>query len=278
MKKFFKEKLHANLVQEIKIKKILVNTRSKFQKIEIFDTYIFGRIMALDGIIQITEKDESAYSEMLVHPIVQTSLNKPKKTLIIGGGDGAVAEELLKYSFIKKIDLVDIDKKVIDLCKKYFKKINNNSLSNKKVSLFYDDAFNFIKNSKEKYDIVIADRPDPIGAGKSLYKTHFYKNIQNILSNEGSAIFQSGVPFLQKKELTDVLKEVKKYFKNSGVLLTVVPSYIGGYMALVWASNNNSILKNRKVTRKFNIKTAFYNKNILNSAFEYPNFLKSFIK
>ena len=143
MKKFFKEKLHANLVQEIKIKKILVNTRSKFQKIEIFDTYIFGRIMALDGIIQITEKDESAYSEMLVHPIVQTSLNKPKKTLIIGGGDGAVAEELLKYSFIKKIDLVDIDKKVIDLCKKYFKKINNNSLSNKKVSLFYDDAFNF---------------------------------------------------------------------------------------------------------------------------------------
>ena len=190
--KTFKEKLHIGLNQEIKIKNRLINKKSNFQKIEIFDTLTYGRVLALDGVIQVTEKDEYAYSEMLVHPAMQALSQKAKKILIIGGGDGAVAEEVLKYNYVRKIDLVDIDKEVVELSKKYFKKINNNSLISKKLNLFYEDAFKFIDKSQNSYDLIIADRPDPIGAGKSLYKSNFYKKIKNIMSESSIAVFQSG--------------------------------------------------------------------------------------
>ncbi len=272
--KTFKEKLHIGLNQEIKIKNRLINKKSNFQKIEIFDTLTYGRVLALDGVIQVTEKDEYAYSEMLVHPAMQALTKKAKKILIIGGGDGAVAEEVLKYHYVRNIDLVDIDKEVVDLSKKYFKKINNNSLINKKLKLFYQDAFNFIDKNKNSYDLVIADRPDPIGAGKSLYKSNFYKKIKNVMSENSIAIFQSGVPFLQKKELNQVIKDIKKYFKYYGFYFTVVPSYIGGFMALVWASNNYDLFKKRNFFMDKNIKTEYFNKEILNASFAVPNFLK----
>ena len=273
--KTFKEKLHIGLNQEIKIKNRLINKKSSFQKIEIFDTLTYGRVLALDGVIQVTEKDEYAYSEMLVHPAMQALSKKAKKILIIGGGDGAVAEEVLKYNDIRSIDLVDIDKEVVDLSKKYFKKINNNSLISKKLNLFYEDAFKFIDKNQNSYDLIIADRPDPIGAGKSLYKSNFYKKIKNIMSESSIAVFQSGVPFLQKKELKEVIKDVKKYFKYYGLYFTVVPSYIGGFMALVWASNNYDLFKKRNFSINKNIKTKYFNKEILNASFAVPNFLKN---
>ena len=106
--KTFKEKLHIGLNQEIKIKKRLINKKSNFQKIEIFDTFTYGRVLALDGVIQVTEKDEYAYSEMLVHPAMQAMSKKAKKILIIGGGDGAVAEEVLKYHNVRSLSLIHI--------------------------------------------------------------------------------------------------------------------------------------------------------------------------
>ena len=272
--KTFKEKLHIGLNQEIKIKNRLINKKSNFQKIEIFDTLTYGRVLALDGVIQVTEKDEYAYSEMLVHPAMQALAKKAKKILIIGGGDGAVAEEVLKYNYVRNIDLVDIDKEVVNLSKKYFKEINNNSLISKKLNLFYEDAFKFIDKNENSYDLIIADRPDPIGAGKSLYKSNFYKKIKNIMSESSIAIFQSGVPFLQKKELKEVIRDIKKYFKYYGFYFTVVPSYIGGFMALVWASNNYDLFKKRNFVINNNIKTKYFNKEILNASFAVPNFLQ----
>ena len=273
MNAVFKEVLHIGLRQEVTVNKVLIDKKSKYQRIQILDTSVYGRILVLDGIIQVTEKDEAAYSEMLVHPAIQV-LKSPQNVLIIGGGDGAVAEEILKYNFIKKIDLVDIDKEVVKLSAKYFKKINKNSLNNKKVNIFFQDAFDFIAATKNKYDLIIADRPDPVGAGKSLFKEKFYKNVNNILMDEGIAIFQSGVPFLQKSETKEVLKYVNKTFKKNGVFLTVVPSYIGGYMALVWSSNKVDLKKNKLINRKAKIKTSYYNKEIRKGAFYSPNFLK----
>ena len=208
---------------------------------------------------------------MLVHPAVQSLKKTVNNVLIVGGGDGAVAEEALKYNFIKNIDLVDIDKEVVDLSKS-ISKINKNSLSNKKVNLYYEDALKFIEKTNNTYDLVIADRPDPIGAAKTLYKKKFYKLVENIMSKNSIAIFQSGVPFLQKKELKMVIKDIKNNFKYCGVFLTVVPSYIGGFMALVWASNNTNILNNKNFNKK--IKTYYFNEEILKASYSLPNFIK----
>ena len=278
MKKFTEE-LYKKYNQNITIEKIITSQKSKFQNILIFDSKYFGRILTLDKVIQITEFDHFYYSEMLSHiPII--THGKVKRVLIIGGGDGAIAHEVLKHNSIKEVFICEIDQDVINLSIKYLKKINFGSLKNPKVKIIIEDASQFIKrnNFKNYFDLIIADRPDPIGPGKNLFKIKFYKDIKNTLSNSGIAVFQNGVPFFQKKELKDTLKHLKSTFNYSGVYLTVVPTYIGGYMALTWSSNAIDISKkvnldkHSKVINKLN--TQYYTKEIHYTSFILPKWIK----
>ena len=278
MKKFTEE-LYKKYNQNITIEKIITSQKSKFQNILIFDSKYFGRILSLDKVIQITEFDHFYYSEMLSHiPII--THGKVKRVLIIGGGDGAIAHEVLKHNSIKEVFICEIDQDVINLSIKYLKKINFGSLKNPKVKIIIEDASQFIKrnNFKNYFDLIIADRPDPIGPGKNLFKIKFYKDIKNALSNSGIAVFQNGVPFFQKKELKDTMKHLKSTFNYSGVYLTVVPTYIGGYMALTWSSNAIDISKkvnldkHSKVINKLN--TQYYTKEIHYTSFILPKWIK----
>lgn len=278
MKKFTEE-LYKKYNQNITIEKIITSQKSKFQNILIFDSKYFGRILTLDKVIQITEFDHFYYSEMLSHiPII--THGKVKRVLIIGGGDGAIAHEVLKHNSIKEVFICEIDQDVINLSLKYLKKINFGSLKNPKVKIIIEDASQFIKknNFKNYFDLIIADRPDPIGPGKNLFKIKFYKDIKNALSNSGIAVFQNGVPFFQKKELKDTMKHLKSTFNYSGVYLTVVPTYIGGYMALTWSSNAIDISKkvnldkHSKVINKLN--TQYYTKEIHYTSFILPKWIK----
>ena len=278
MKKFTEE-LYKKYNQNITIEKIIASQKSKFQNILIFDSKYFGRILTLDKVIQITEFDHFYYSEMLSHiPII--THGKVKRVLIIGGGDGAIAHEVLKHNSIKEVFICEIDQEVINLSVKYLKKINFGSLKNPKVKIIIEDASQFIKinNFKNYYDLIIADRPDPIGPGKNLFKIKLYKDIKNALSNSGIAVFQYGVPFFQKKELKDTMKRLHSIFNHSGVYLTVVPTYIGGYMALTWSSNaidiskKINIDKHSKVINKLN--TQYYTKEIHYTSFILPKWIK----
>ena len=278
MKKFTEE-LYKKYNQNITIEKIITSQKSKFQNILIFDSKYFGRILSLDKVIQITEFDHFYYSEMLSHIPVITH-GKVKRVLIIGGGDGAIAHEVLKHNSIKEVFICEIDQDVINLSIKYLKKINFGSLKNPKVKIIIEDASQFIKrnNFKNYFDLIIADRPDPIGPGKNLFKIKFYKDIKNSLSNSGIAVFQNGVPFFQKKELKDTMKHLKSTFNYSGVYLTVVPTYIGGYMALTWSSNAIDISKkvnldkHSKVINKLN--TQYYTKEIHYTSFILHKWIK----
>ena len=146
------------------------------------------------------------------------------------------------------------------------------------MHIFDQDAYIFTSNSSMKYDLIIADRPDPVGAGKSLFKLKFYKNIKNLLKADGIAIFQSGVTFLQKKEIKEVIIKIKSVFENSGIILTVVPSYIGGHMALVWASKKIRIGKLKKNKSLKRIKTDYFNLQISEASLSLPNFIKTIQK
>ena len=278
MKKFTEE-LYKKYNQNITIEKIIARKKNKFQNILIFDSKYFGRILTLDKVLQITEFDHFYYSEMLSHiPII--SHGKVKKVLIIGGGDGAIAHEVLKHNSINEVFICEIDKDVIDLSVKYLKKINYGSLKNPKVKIIIEDASKFIKknNFQNYFDLIIADRPDPIGPGKNLFKLEFYKNLKKSLTNKGIAVFQNGVPFFQKKELKDTKEQLKSIFKYSGVYLTVVPTYIGGYMALTWASNTTDISKPIYLNEKFKairkLYTKYYTKEIHQSSFILPQWIK----
>jgi spermidine synthase len=274
--KIFTEDLYKKYNQNITIEKKVVEKNSLYQNILIFDSKYFGRVMTLDKVVQITEHDHHGYSEMLTHvPIL--SHGNIKKVLIIGGGDGAIASEVLKYEEIEEISICEIDEEVINLSKIYLKKINKGSLNNSRVNIIIKDASKLIENKdfKNYFDLIIADRPDPIGPGKNLFKIKFYENIKNILSERGIAVFQTGVPFFQGKELKITNQYLKNTFKLSGAYLTVVPTYIGGYMALTWASKKTDMSKNISINK--NLNTEYYTSDIHRASFILPNWVKKIL-
>ena len=274
--KIFTEDLYKKYNQNITIEKKVVEKNSLYQNILIFDSKYFGRVMTLDKVVQITEHDHHGYSEMLTHvPIL--SHGNIKKVLIIGGGDGAIASEVLKYKEIEEISICEIDEEVINLSKIYLKKINKGSLNNSRVNIIIKDASKLIENKdfKNYFDLIIADRPDPIGPGKNLFKIKFYENIKNILSKRGIAVFQTGVPFFQGKELKITNQYLKNTFKLSGAYLTVVPTYIGGYMALTWASKKTDMSKNISINK--NLNTEYYTSDIHRASFILPNWVKKIL-
>lgn len=263
----------------------IVEERSPFQDILIFDTHTHGRVMVLDGIVQITERDECAYSEMLSHlPILESGA--VSKVMIVGGGDGAIAEEVLKHKSISQVDLVDIDGHVIEQCKKHFKAVHKGVFDDKRLHVYAEDAFKFLKDdaTEGRYDLIIADRPDPVGPAAVLFADEFYKLVRRALTPHGVACFQNGVPLLQAEELTETAKQIAGVFEASGAFLTVVPTYIGGYMALTWASRGFRLgdgAKMQTVRDRFKasqIHTDYYTPDIHYAAFSLPPFVKRLIQ
>src|SRR6201996_6345266 len=279
------ERLHKGYAQSMEITKVLADEKSKFQHIRIFDTVANGRVMTLDDIVQITSRDESAYADMLTHlPMLEHG--NVSSVMIVGGGDLSIADEALKHKNVKEVVLVDIDGRVIELCKKHFGEINAKAFKDKRMVIEAADAFEYLgrKESRNRFDLIIADRPDPVGPGKALFGETFYDRIKGALKKGGYATFQTGVPFYQPAEITDALEELAEFFPSSGLYLTVVPSYIGGFMALSWAGKGKSKLgkpaglkKAAKAYKKAKLKTDYSNQAIPAAAFALPNWIAKLV-
>ena len=238
----FKERLHKGYAQSMEVTEVLADEKSRFQRIKIFDTVANGRVMMLDDIVQITTRDESAYAEMLTHlPMLEHG--KAERVMIVGGGDLSIADEALKHKGVKEVVLVDIDGRVVELCRKLFGAINRKAFKDKRLHIEVADAFEYLgrPQSQRRFDLIVADRPDPVGPGKALFGETFYDRVRNALRPGGYATFQTGVPFYQPWEITDALNELKQFFPRSGLYLTVVPTYIGGFMALSWAGTGKAL-------------------------------------
>jgi spermidine synthase len=279
----FKERLHKGYAQVMELSGApLVDEKSQYQRIKIFDTPNNGRVMTLDDIVQITTRDESAYAEMLTHlPLLEHG--KAQRVMIVGGGDLSIADEALKHKGVKEVVLVDIDGRVIELCKQHFGEINAKAAKDKRLKLEVADAFEYLGRaaSKERFDLIIADRPDPVGPGKALFGETFYDRVRNALKPGGFATFQTGVPFYQPWEITEALEELAAFFPQSGLYLTVVPSYIGGFMALSWAGKGKSaklgtpggIKKAAAAYKKAKLKTDYYNPAVHAACFALPEWI-----
>jgi len=279
------ERLHQGYAQAMDITKILADEQSRFQHIRIFDTVANGRVMTLDDIVQITSRDESAYADMLTHlPIFEHG--KVERVMIVGGGDLSIADEALKHKGVKEVVLVDIDDRVIALCKKHFGEINAKAFKDKRMVIEAADAFEYLgrKESKNRFDLIIADRPDPVGPGKALFGETFYDRVKNALKPGGYATFQTGVPFYQPWEITEALEELKNFFPKCGLYLTVVPTYIGGFMALSWATKGGKALGTpagiKKATaayKRSKLKCDYYNPAVHQAAFALPNWIEKLV-
>jgi spermidine synthase len=280
----FRERLHKGYAQSMELTGVVVEQKSRYQRIKIFDTVANGRVMALDDIVQITTRDESAYAEMLTHlPLLEHG--KAERVMIVGGGDLSIADEALKHKGVKEVVLVDIDGDVVELCREHFGAINAKAFKDKRLSIEIADAFEYLgrKNAKARFDLIVADRPDPVGPGKALFGDNFYARVRNALRPGGFATFQTGVPFYQPWEITEALNDLAAYFPQSGLYLTVVPSYIGGFMALSWAGTSSPLgtpAGIRRAAARFaaaKLKTDYYNPEMHAAAFAFPEWIKRLV-
>ena len=181
---------------------------------------------------------------------------------------------------------MDIDGRVVELCKKLFGEINAKAFKDKRMTVEVADAFEYLgrKSSKNRFDLIIADRPDPVGPGKALFGETFYDRVKGALRKGGYATFQTGVPFYQPWEITEALQELKQFFSKSGLYLTVVPTYIGGFMALSWATKGGEALgsakgikRAAKAYKKAKLKTDYYNPEVHAAAFALPQWIRKLV-
>src|ERR1700756_2454204 len=284
--KRFTERLHKGYAQAMELSGApLAEQKSAYQRIRIFDTVANGRVLTLDDIVQITTRDESAYAEMLTHlPILEHGA--VKRVMIVGGGDLSIADEALKHKGLKEVVLVDIDGRVIELCREHFAEINAKAFKDKRLTIEVADAFEYLgrPENKGRFDLIVADRPDPVGPGKALFGETFYDRVKGALKAGGFATFQTGVPFYQPWEITEALEELAGFFPLSGLYLSVVPTYIGGFMALSWATKGGKplgtpagIKKAAAAYKKAKLKTDYYNPAIHAAAFALPNWIAKLV-
>jgi spermidine synthase len=283
MTKTFTETLHAGYAQVITLKGApLFEGQSPYQNVQFFDSERNGRVLCLDGNVQTTTRDHHGYSEMLTH-VPMFEHGKVKRVLIVGGGDFALAAEALKHAGVTEVVMAEIDPVVIEKSKELFGEINKKAVKDKRLDVQIVDAFEYLARpeTKGRFDLIIADRPDPIGPGAVLFADEFYKRIRAALAPGGFATFQTGVPFYQPEELTATMKQLRRMFKAAGVYLAVVPTYIGGFMALTWVSADGAVLgetrKTKKVISAFaasKIKTEYYTPAMHFASFALPAWMQ----
>lgn len=287
--KWFDEKLYESLENEIGYKQsfiqkdLIISHQSEFQKIEIFSNPKFGKVLVLDGIIQTTESDEFFYHEMFTHtPII--AHGNVKSVLIIGGGDGGILREVLKHKSIEKVVMIEIDGDVINLCKTHMPKLNNGAFENPRADVRVDDGINYVKTTSEKFDLIIVDSTDPTDVGEVLFTDEFYANAKRCLNDGGVLTTQSGVPFLQDGELKNIQAKLGKIFEDLTFYTVPVPTYIGSFMCLSFASDNKSLknLSVDEVTNRFasaNIDNLnYYNPKIHVASFALPEYIKRIVE
>ena len=279
MELWYTEEHTKNVRFSIKIDKQLVSAKSEFQRIDIFESPEFGRFLTLDGFMMLTEKDEFIYHEMITH--VPMAVNpKAKKILVIGAGDGGTVRELVKYEHIKRIDMVEIDKMVVDVCREYLPKTAN-KLDDERVHIYYEDGLKFVRSKTNEYDIVIVDSTDPFGPGEDLFTREFYGNCFNALKDDGILVNQHESPYYEAdaKATARANKQLRAVFPFATVYQLHIPTYPSGHWLFGFASKKYNPVKDLKDDEwnKFGIKTRYYNTELHKGAFALPNYVKELI-
>ena len=277
MSGWVEETLHDDLHVKLKADRVLLDSESAHQRLVLFENATFGRVLALDGVLQTTEKDEFIYHEMLAHlPIL--AHGRVRKVLIIGGGDGGMLEEVMKHGTVEKVTMVDIDDTVIELAKRYLRSICGQAFEDPRTDLVIADGTAFVADCAERYDVVIVDSTGPIGPGEALFTANFYRNCKACLSPGGVLVTQNGVPFLQSGELADTLACLRPLFADVSCYLATVPTYVGGPMAFGWASDDETLRQQapevlHERLRQAAIETRYYTPEVHLAAFALPPYI-----
>jgi spermidine synthase len=269
---FFGEQYTNDVALIFKPLKIIAQCKTKYQKIDVIDTETYGRIMFIDNLLMKTDKDGHIINEMIVHPVMLTG-RKKKKVLVIGGGEGFTATELLKYPYVDQIDIVDIDGEAVEFYQKIYPE-KTKCFANKKVNIIIEDGLKYLKTTKEVYDAIFTTPTDPLTISDPLFVNKYYKAAFSRLTNDGIFQTDSYMPYYQygNVDYAYICKLLGKYFPISKVYTTTIPSFPGGLFAFTLASKKYDPEKDLNYF-DFNIETNYYNKDLHFASFKLPQFM-----
>lgn len=273
----FCETLYDSYSQEFRIDEMLYEVKTDHQHLVIFHNAVFGRVLALDGIIQTTEKDEFIYHEMMTH-VPLLAHGNAERVLIIGGGDGGILREVTRHRSVNRITQVEIDQQVIDMCRHYLPRHSAGAFDDPRLQVVIDDGFSFVRNCPEQFDVVICDSTDPIGPGAILFQEEFYAACKRCLAPGGVMVTQNGVAYMQLDEVKTTARRFDRLFGDWHFYSAAIPTYIGGIMTFGWATDNPDLrhtglaeLKSRLAEAQ--IQTRYYNPEIHMAAFALPQYI-----
>jgi len=276
-KEMWYETLHAGFGQYFSVDNVLYREKTEHQDLVIFENAALGRVMALDGVVQTTERDEFIYHEMMTH-VPLLAHGAAKRVLIIGGGDGAMLREVSRHKAIEQITMVEIDAGVVNFCKQYLPNHSAGAYDDPRFNLVIDDGVNFVATCSDKFDVIISDCTDPIGPGESLFTSAFYAGCKRCLNENGIFVAQNGVCFLQQEEAINSHRKLSHYFGDVSFYQAAIPTYYGGIMTFAWASDNPTLRQLDAATLQARFDAAgltcrYYNPAIHTGSFALPQYL-----
>ena len=236
MTEWMQERLHDDYAQALRVDRVLYDSETDHQRLRLFENARFGRVLTLDDVVQTTEADNFIYHEMMAH-VPLLAHGAARRVLIIGGGDGGLAREVLRHPAVAHVTMVEIDAGVVEFSRKYLPALSAGAFDDPRLELVIDDGAAFMARSGEPFDVILVDSTDPEGPGAVLFTESFYANARDRLTEGGVLVTQNGVPFMQGSELTGTMRAFKGLFNDWGCYLCTIPTYAGGPMALGWATD-----------------------------------------
>ena len=280
MELWFTERHTPNVKFSIKVDRQLYTGQSEFQRIDIFDSKEFGRFLTLDGYMMLTEKDEFIYHEMIVH-VPMAVHPAAKRVLVIGAGDGGVIRELTRYPTVERIDLVEIDELVVEVCKKYLPKTAC-AMGDARIRFYFQDGLKFIRRCENEYDLIIVDSTDPFGPGEGLFTKEFYGNCFKALNDDGILVTPHESPFYHEDAVAmqRAHKRIVESFPISRVYQAHIPTYPSGHWLFGFASKRYHPTKDFNPVRwnTLGLKTGYYNTQLHVGAFALPNYVEELLR
>lgn len=280
MELWFTEKHTKNVNFSIKVDRQLYSSQSEFQRIDIFESPEFGRFLTLDGFMMLTEKDEFIYHEMIAH--VPMAVNpSAKRILVIGGGDGGAVRELTRYPGIERIDLVEIDREVVEACKTWLPQTAC-KLDDPRVHIYYEDGLRFVRDRRNEYDLILVDSTDPFGPGEGLFTKEFYGNCFKALDEEGILVNQQESPFYHNDAVAmqRAHQRIVQSFPISRVYQAHIPTYSSGHWLFGFASKKLRPVEDLKAKEwnRLGLATRYYNTKLHVGAFSLPTYVNDLLE
>lgn len=277
---WFSESHTQDVKLSLRVNRQLYSKKSDYQKIDVFETPEFGRVLVLDGNVMLTERDEFIYDEMITHVPMAVHPNITK-VLVIGVGDGGVVKELTRYEQITRIDLVEMDEMVAEACRQYLPE-NACRLDDERVHIYYENALKFIRKCEDKYDLIIVDSNDPFGPSEGLFTREFYGNCYKALKEDGIMVNQQGSPFYAEDALAMQRshKRIVNTFPISRVYQAHIPTYAAGYWLFGFASKKYHPIEDLDPARwnSKHLRTRYYTTRLHVGAFYLPAFLEEMLE